>query len=199
MDSDLINVVVAVVVIYGLVRWWSKPGVDAGPAATANARPNLGFRPRNVTPAMIASVQNAFPQEPRANIHFDLLRTGNVQITCNTLIEKGFLPPAPAAFFQLYPQPDQPAPEATLTSSQPGARPTTASSSAKPSNLLERFQLDKDVPESVTEATEKPIWLDTPKKREDNLRERKAAMILQARQKLLEKQAKGKAKAEPVS
>lgn len=27
MDSDVINVVVAIVVIFGLVRWWSKPGM----------------------------------------------------------------------------------------------------------------------------------------------------------------------------
>ena len=27
MDSDVINVIVALVVIVGLVRWWSKPGM----------------------------------------------------------------------------------------------------------------------------------------------------------------------------
>jgi len=84
--SDVLNVVVALVVIIGIFRWWSKPDAQEGAVAGAPG-PSLGFRPRNVTPAMvcedvfvstrlltwsmglsrqISSVQSAFPQEPRS-------------------------------------------------------------------------------------------------------------------------------------
>jgi len=191
--DDVINIVVAIVVIFGLVRWWSKPGSNA---TGTDQRPSLGFRPKNVTLSMIQTVQNAFPEEPRSNVHYDLLRTGNVQVTCNTLIEKGFLPPPPPAFYQLYPQPDQPAP--TSRGGTPPATKSVSPSSADPSNLIQRFNLENEVTSSTAplqaDVNSKAAWLDTPEKREANLRERKTQMILAARQKMLEKQANNKGK-----
>jgi len=195
--SDVLNVVVALVVIIGIFRWWSKPDTQEGAVAGAPG-PSLGFRPRNVTPAMISSVQSAFPQEPRENIHYDLLKTGNVQITSNKLLEKGFLPPPPAAYYTLYPRstPQQQPPSTTQ-------RPTlqTASSvksSTGPTSLISRYglenRLDQPVDISISDLGKgknvegKSTWLDTAEKREASLRERKAQMVLAARQRLLEKQ-----------
>jgi len=201
MDSDVLNVVVAVFVIFGLVRWWSKP---AGPGSNDAQRPSLSFHPKNVTPSMITSVQNAFPQEPRANVHYDLLRTGNVQVTCNTLIEKGSLPPPPPAFFQLYPQPDLPAP--TTGSQIPSSigSSTAVSTSSVPTNLIQRFNLEKEISsnstviDGVESDNGKAAWLDTAQKRQESLQQRKAQMVLAARQKMLEKQAKAKGKGKEV-
>jgi coupling of ubiquitin conjugation to ER degradation protein 1 len=90
----------------------------------------------------------------------------------------------PPAFYQLYPQPDQPAP-----AHQPVASPTSksiTSSSANPANLIQKFNLDKEIASPAASlqatATRKAAWLDTPEKRETNLRERKAQMVLAARQ-----------------
>ncbi|KAF8315024.1 hypothetical protein DL93DRAFT_2057756 [Clavulina sp. PMI_390] len=180
MDSDVINVLVAVVVIFGLVRWWGQPGTPAN--GNNPAQPSLPFRPKTVTPAMIASVQSAFPQEPRANVHYDLLRTGNAQVTSNTLIEKGSLPQPPPAFFQLYPQPDQPAPESSPAS---GTAAPALSSSKKGTNLIQRFGLEKEVAAqdaNLLDASGKPVWLGAFENSPLSLQERKAHMILTSRQ-----------------
>jgi len=90
----------------------------------------------------------------------------------------------PPAFYQLYPQPDQPAPGSQAGT--PPASKSVAPSSADPSNLLQRFNLEKEVASSTAplraDVTSKAVWLDSPEKRETNLRERKTQMILAARQ-----------------
>jgi len=191
--SDVLNVVVALVVIIGIFRWWSKPDTQEGAAAGAPG-PSLGFRPRNVTPAMMSSVQSAFPQEPRENIHYDLLKTGNVQVTSNKLLEKGFLPPPPAAYYALYPRstPQQPPPS---TTQRPTLQATSSvKSSAAPTSLISRYGLENRLDISISDPGKgqnvegKSTWLDTAEKREASLRERKAQMVLAARQRLLEKQ-----------
>jgi hypothetical protein len=68
----------------------------------------LGFRPRNVTEEMVnahlsdlnnlsdhffkvETVRAMFPDIPKDNIRYDLLKTGNTELTTNTILEKGFL------------------------------------------------------------------------------------------------------------
>ncbi|KAF8342592.1 uncharacterized protein EI90DRAFT_3115173 [Cantharellus anzutake] len=184
MDSDVLNVVVALVVIFGIFRWWSKPDAQTSNGATSSRTVSLGFRPHNVTPTMISTVQSAFPQEPRENIYYDLLRTGNVQVTCNKLLEKGFLPTPPPTFFTLYPQSTN-VPVAPLR-----AQPEPPAS-ATPSNLITRLGLDDRLSEPVGTLPKidgKTTWLSTAEEREASLKERKAQMVLAARRRLLEKQ-----------
>jgi len=193
MDSDVLNVVVALVVIFGIFRWWSKPSTQSSDGSTGNRSPSLGFRPHHVTPNMISSVQAAFPQEPRENIHYDLLRTGNVQVTSNKLIEKGLLPPPPPAYFARYPEATNGtiASEPTHPSSSPEAGPSAPKTAT--TNLITRLGLENRVSEPTEiapKASGKAAWLSTAQEREASLRERKAQMVLAARQRLLEKQKK---------
>ncbi|KZT06630.1 uncharacterized protein LAESUDRAFT_749863 [Laetiporus sulphureus 93-53] len=207
--GEVVNVLVAVAVIVLIVRW-----ATSGKDATAEPSPStvLGFRPKNVTIEMVETVHSMFPDIPSDNIRYDLLRTGSVQQTTNTILERGFLPAVgphafyasfiayisawkpPPAYYTIYPR------AVDSTHSPAGTlRPTTAGSSTgnKPSseNLITRYTLqDRIVASSgvsVTtpeEAGGKAVWEDSPEKREASLRERKARMVLAARQRLLEQQ-----------
>ncbi|KAF6742134.1 hypothetical protein DFP72DRAFT_1082467 [Ephemerocybe angulata] len=44
-----------------------------------------------------------FPPSP--NIYYHLLRPGNVELTMNRMLERGFLEPPPGTFHTLYPSP----------------------------------------------------------------------------------------------
>jgi coupling of ubiquitin conjugation to ER degradation protein 1 len=39
----------------------------------------------------VNNVQAMFPDIPRDNIHYDLLRMGSAELTTNKILEKGFL------------------------------------------------------------------------------------------------------------
>jgi len=104
----------------------------------------------------------------------------------------------PAAYYALYPR-------TTAQQQQPSTtqRPTlqiasSIKSSTAPTNLISRYGLENrvdrpvDIPMSDLgkgkNVEGKSTWLDTAEKREASLRERKAQMVLAARQRLLEKQ-----------
>lgn len=131
------------------------------------------------------------------NIRYDLLRSGSVEITSNKIIERGFLdrvcpppsfslpiliyPQPPAAYFTLYP----PTPAADVTTTDTPAPAPTASSSAssKHANLISRYGLEsRTITETSGEYSDKAAWEDSAAKREASLKERKAQMILAARQ-----------------
>ncbi|KZV96374.1 hypothetical protein EXIGLDRAFT_643137 [Exidia glandulosa HHB12029] len=181
MASELVNVIVAFAFIYLLVRWFSKGNDNAradSPAAI------LGFSPRKATDDMIATVHAAFPDIPRANIHYDLLKTGSAEVTSNKILERGVLDAPPAAYFRAFPL-------ATQQAAQ--GQPTAVSSTptpAQPRDLISRFQLEQRVaqPEPAAGATAvRASWDASAEKREASLRERKAQMILEARKRMAEK------------
>ncbi|PCH42009.1 hypothetical protein WOLCODRAFT_119813 [Wolfiporia cocos MD-104 SS10] len=193
--GEVVNVLVAVAVIVFIVRWAtsSKDGA-AGPSPSAI----LGFRPKSVTVDMVETIHNMFPDIPSDNIRYDLLRTGSVQQTSNNIIERGFLPAPPPAYYQLYPR----AVDFTSASAVSDRRPSTpnaassSSNKSKTENLIERYHLQDRVALSTAisvstpeEAGGKAVWEDSPEKREASLRERKARMILAARERLLAQQA----------
>ncbi|TBU57309.1 hypothetical protein BD310DRAFT_1039980 [Dichomitus squalens] len=193
--GEVVNVLVAVAVIVLVVRWATSGIKDSNGAPSPSAV--LGFRPKNVTPEMVETVQSMFPDIPSDNIRYDLLRTGNIQQTSNKILERGFLPAPPPAYYTVYPRNVGPTAPA-----QPAAAPAAISNatagSSKPKrseNLLTRYQLEAHTsatsvgtePES---AGGKAVWEDTAEKREASLRERKARMILAARERLLAQQAK---------
>ena len=179
--GELVNVVVAFAVIIFLFRWITS-GSDT---ADDQHQAALGFRPKNVSPQMISTVSSMFPDIPVPNIHYDLLRTGNVEQTSNKVLERGFLEAPPAAFFTLYPQS---APNSTST---PGA-PSKPGSAPKAASLVERYHLEDRI--NTGEVVDdksiggKAQWEDSAEKREASLRERKAQMILAARQRFLAQQ-----------
>ncbi|KAG2336143.1 hypothetical protein BDR05DRAFT_155453 [Suillus weaverae] len=149
----------------------------------------LGFRPKNVTQEMVDQIYSMFPTIPQDNIRYDLLRTGSVEITSNKILERGYLDAPPPAYFTVYPrtevppQPRQVAPQGQST----GLAPTPKD------NLISRYKLQDRVVSSTFSpgddlAFGKADWEDTSEKREASLQERKAQMILAARQRLLAQQ-----------
>ncbi|KAG8720205.1 hypothetical protein FRC09_009930 [Ceratobasidium sp. 395] len=185
--EDTLNVLVAIAVIYFAFKWFSRG--DTPSAASGNPRPStvLGFNPKNVTPEMIASVRSAFPQESIDNIRYDLLRSGSVEVTSNKILERGYLDRPPPAYFTLYPA--TPAADATTTDT-PAPAPSgssSATSASKNNNLISRYGLETraSTETSSGEFSDKAAWEDSAAKREASLKERKAQMILAARQRLL--------------
>lgn len=190
--GEVVNVLVAFAVIIFLFRWVTSGSDNVTEHAAA-----LGFRPKQVSQDMITTVSNMFPDIPIPNIHYDLLRTGSVEQTTNKVLERGFLEAPPTAFHALYPQSSA---SASSTSHLNGSTTRTASSSssgskpaAKTSSLIERYQLAERVKSGdVVEEEDvggKAQWEDTASKREASLKERKAQMILAARQRFLAQQA----------
>ncbi|TCD63157.1 hypothetical protein EIP91_005885 [Steccherinum ochraceum] len=188
--GEVVNVIVAVAVIVFIVRWATSNNAPSQPSPSSI----LGFRPKNVTPEMVETIHNMFPDIPSDNIRYDLLRTGSVQITTNKLLERGFLPAPPPAYFTLYPRAVEPANPAA----RPGQaqQPAAAASKSKSESLISRFHLEDRVIASASgvsaapeEAGGKSVWEENAAKREASLRERKAQMILAARQRLLAQQA----------
>jgi len=188
--EDLFYVLVAVVIIYVSYRWlFSAAPTTAGASARdGNTAATLGFRPRNVTPQMVQQVAAMFPDLPEDNIRYDLLRTGNVERTVNTVIEKGFLPAPPATYIR---------PASSVPAvARPAGGARSAQSAPKPTTLISRFHLEDrvqaDDPSIDTQPSNsnKAAWAATPEQRQASLAERKAQMILAARKRLLEKQTK---------
>jgi hypothetical protein len=142
-----------------------------------------------------------------ANIHYDLLRTGSVELTTNKILERGFLDAVraflfllirpysfmstqpPEAYFTLYPRQSgsdvMPRPAGAPTA----ARAATTATQARPKEtLISRYGLESrlsgadGVPSPQQDAGGRAVWEETAEKREASLRERKAQMILAARQ-----------------
>ncbi|EPQ51612.1 hypothetical protein GLOTRDRAFT_112427 [Gloeophyllum trabeum ATCC 11539] len=184
--AEVVNVLVAFAVIVILFRWVTSSKESPNERSAAST---LGFRPRNITEQMVDTVQGMFPDIPRDNIKYDLLRTGSVDQTANKILERGFLDAPPAAYYTLYPSTEQ-APPARPAPAPAGS--STATTKPKSDNLIKRFHLEEKVQQPVqiseAEVAGKAVWEDTPEKREASLQERKAKMILAARQRLLAQQ-----------
>ncbi|KAF9481786.1 hypothetical protein BDN70DRAFT_875919 [Pholiota conissans] len=133
-----------------------------------------------------------FPDIPVDNIRYDLLRTGSTEVTTNRILERGFLEAPPAAYHTLYPR----NPTAPAAPTRAGAA-TTALAKKKTESLIQRYHLEERA-KKVEDIKEeqlggKAVWEDSAEKREASLKERKAQMILAARQRLLaQKEAEAK-------
>jgi coupling of ubiquitin conjugation to ER degradation protein 1 len=180
--SEVVNVVVAVAVIVFIFKW-ATSGSSSGDGGDNTARA-LGFRPKKVTDEQVNTIVSMFPDIPRANIHYELLRTGNIERTSNKILERGFLDAPPAGYYSIYPRSETPQPAAPT----PAAGSSTATKSKE--TLVSRYNLqtrlsDENTSLSPEEAGGKTSWEDSAEKREASLKERKAKMILAARQRML--------------
>ncbi|KAG7095178.1 hypothetical protein E1B28_005957 [Marasmius oreades] len=176
--AEIINVIVAFVVIIFIFRW-----ATSGSNTDRTAADTLGFRPKNVSQEMLDTISNMFPDIPLDNIRYDLLRTGSVELTTNRILERGYLDAPPPSYYQLYSR------EPTRPRSPANTNNAPVLLKAK-ENLIERFDLQhlvdantEPIPDS--EIGGRSVWEDTPEKREASLKERKAKMILAARQRML--------------
>ncbi|ORX59560.1 hypothetical protein DM01DRAFT_1333024 [Hesseltinella vesiculosa] len=124
---------------------------------------------------MVETVRAMFPDIPTAAIQADLQRTGSVETTVDNALRDGGLP--------------MPVSTTPSQTNSPSPSPSNASTSSRKSaqhdNLLQRYKISPDQDGTV----EPPkVWEADPQKRQDALQKRKAFMVMQARQKLLEKQ-----------
>lgn len=186
--GEVVNVVVAFAVVILIVRWaTTSSGESTAEQVAARA---LRFRPKKVTPEMVTTVTAMFPDIPHANIHYDLLRTGSVELTTNKILERGFLDAPPESYFTLYPRPANADAAARPAGALATARAATTHAQPK-ETLISRFSLQSRLPSadapppSEQEADGRAVWEDTAEKREASLRERKAQMVLAARQRML--------------
>ncbi|KAN0128256.1 hypothetical protein V8E53_013925 [Lactarius tabidus] len=185
--GEVVNVVVAFAVIIFIVRWATTSSGE--PTAEQVAARALRFRPKKVTPEMVTTVTGMFPDIPHANIHYDLLRTGSVELTTNKILERGFLDAPPESYFTLYPRPATSARSASALTTARAAAPAATLAHPK-DTLISRFSLESRLPSAddlppLEQEDDRAIWEDTAEKREASLRERKAQMILAARQRML--------------
>ncbi|KAG8941137.1 hypothetical protein FRC04_004698 [Tulasnella sp. 424] len=189
--EDLIGYAFAIGAVYVAYKWLSTPKAQRPPPG-----PSLGFTPKRVTQDMVTQVQTMFPDQPYDNIHYDLLKSGSVEMTCHKILEQGFLPPPPQVYFTLYPTQAPPTPAASRPASLPSSPASSSNAAPKPS-LIDRYGL-KDRAETGPSSIPTPPptgWETTAEKREASLKERKAAMVLAARQQLMEKEKQAAAAA----
>jgi len=192
--GEVVNVVVALAVIVFLFRW-ATSSKETPAERSVNAA--LGFRPKNVTPDMIETVAGMFPDLPRDNIRYDLLRTGSVELTSNRMLERGYLDAPPPAYYRVYPPTDQ---QPAAAGSAAARRPAAPSTSSKQPSLISRFNLEPRLSDETSyvepeEAGGKAVWETTAEKREASLQQRKTEMILAARKRMLAQQHQGAASA----
>ncbi|KAJ6504203.1 hypothetical protein C8R47DRAFT_1174784 [Mycena vitilis] len=172
--GEVINVVVAFAVIVFIFRWLTN----------STAADTLGFRPKPVSQDMVLIPAVLCPD----NIRYDLLRTGSVELSSNKILERGFLDPPPPAYFTVYPRETNAEP-ATRPAQAAGGATSTAVKQPKQS-LIDRYNLQERAAQPGTVVEEdtsggKAVWEDSAEKREASLKERKAQMILAARQRML--------------
>ncbi|KAF7760515.1 hypothetical protein Agabi119p4_11191 [Agaricus bisporus var. burnettii] len=196
--GEIVNVLVAFAVIVFLFRWATSGNNPHDNSRQRSPAELLGFRPKNVTQEMITTISNMFPDIPADNIRYDLLRSGSIEVTTNKILEKGYLDAPPAAYYTLYPR--------TNRAPQPHAHPHDRRSAShaerkaaeKKETLISRFKLEQRIGSEKGEIVNeedvggKAVWEDTAEKREASLKERKAKMILAARERFLAQQEKSR-------
>jgi len=202
--SEVVNVVVAFAVLVFVFKWATSGGDSSGNRSAVSA---LGFRPKNVTQQMLDQVHSMFPDIPPDNIRYDLLRTGSIEVTTNKILERGYLEAPPATYYTIYPRAETPAAPAAPASARSNASASSSSALPKASeSLISRYNLQNRVDSFVSDVPETPQngandgkaeWQDTAQKREATLQERKAQMILAARQRMLAQQKAASAGGSP--
>lgn len=173
-------------------------------AGTRNAGASTTMHRAN-TQEMVRAVKSMFPDIPEASIRYDLLHSGSAEVTCDRILQQGYLPVPPPGFSS----PDDEVTDLTTTTDSPNHRPVaaaaaaaaqgesmsrdSASSSISPS-LIKRYHLENRLNESGTPAAEvkgksaaSSAWSSNVEEREQSLQERKAQMILQARKRMEER------------
>ncbi|KAG0339305.1 hypothetical protein BG000_002386 [Podila horticola] len=185
--TDFVSITIVVVIIFMVFRWLSAPG-DAQPSRQGQNRGRIPTRPtRLVNPEMVETVRSMFPHVPTAAIHYDLQKTGSVEQTCDNILRDGSLPMPPA--------PRPPTPPTTASSSS-----SSAGSSVTNGNLVQRFKLQEAAEKNYVPEEPSKVWGDSAEKRQEVFKSRKEFMVLQARKRMLEKEAeKAQAAAKEVT
>ena len=137
-----------------------------------------------------------FPDIPEASIRYDLSLSGSAEVTCERILQQGYLPLPPPGFpgadearqavSEDYQRRQTPSTSAAATTSAEAASSTS-------SNLISRFHLESRLHEPHTTPKGKEpaavAWSPNAQDRQQSLQERKAQMILQARKRLEERRS----------
>lgn len=176
--NDSIGAVLALGVAYLIFRCLCSRG---GPSRSPSAAASVAERARAVPDDQVASVRSMFPQIPEAAVRADLARSHSTQATVERILRDGSLP-LPRGLLPT------PTPTPTPAGAERPSLATSSSSTALPPDLLTRYGLSSHTapaPETGG-ATDVPAvqpgWSHDRNEREQALRKRKEAAILQARQ-----------------
>ncbi|KAG6911007.1 hypothetical protein DXG01_005422 [Tephrocybe rancida] len=135
----------------------------------------------------IDTIANMFPDIPVDNVRYDLLRTGSVELTSNKILERGFLDAPPPSYYTLFPRDAAPGRPSTATTTGRATDTKAAESLISRYNLHDRVKNEETIQEDQIGG--KAVWENSAEKREASLKERKAQMILAARQRMLAQQS----------
>ncbi|KAM0706040.1 hypothetical protein Q7P35_007400 [Cladosporium inversicolor] len=164
------------------IRWYLNKPPGAGSSSSPGSSSAGASRNRAVDPAQITQVSAMFPQLDRRSIAWDLHRNGgNVAGTSERILSGRGLDAPPPSF-----QPPLPAQAA------PAAQ--TPSVSAGQPDLITRYGLqgrinDKGKEAMKSEEQKRMAWTSDKAARAEGLRRRREEMVLEARRKMLEKDA----------
>jgi coupling of ubiquitin conjugation to ER degradation protein 1 len=165
------------------IRWYlNKPLTSSSPGSGSSS--NASSRNRAVDPAQISQVSAMFPQLDRRSIAWDLHRNGgNVAGTSERILSGRGLDAPPPSF-----QPPLPAQAPTVQQSAPGA------GGAGQPDLITRYGLqgrinDKGKEAVKSEEQKRMAWTSDKAARAEGLKRRREEMVLEARRKMLEKDA----------
>jgi coupling of ubiquitin conjugation to ER degradation protein 1 len=169
------------------IRWYLNKPPGSSPGSSTSSSNNAGAsRNRAVDPAQIAQVSAMFPQLDARNIAWDLHRNGgNVAGTSERILSGRGLDAAPPSF-----QPVLPAQVAVPAASQ------AANRTGGGVDLITRYGLqgrigDKGKEAVKSEEQKKVGWTSDKAARAEGLRRRREEMVLEARRKMLERDAAG--------
>ena len=164
------------------IRWYfnKPPGSSSAGSSSSSAATS---RNRAVDPAQITQVSAMFPQLDRRSIAWDLHRNGgNVAGTSERILSGRGLDSPPPSF-----QPPLPAQAAPVTQS------ATEASKGQP-DLITRYGLqgrinDKGKEAVRSEEQKRMAWTSDKAARAEGLKRRREEMVLEARRKMLERDA----------
>ncbi|KAF0417049.1 CUE domain protein Cue1/4 family involved in ER associated protein catabolism predicted [Gigaspora margarita] len=184
--NDGISILVAIVVIVCVFRWLLGSTPQHAPRNRrgnflANDPPRT--RPRPVTPEMVATVCAMFPNIPPVAVQYDLQKTGSVEVTCDNILQHGGLPLPPPTVASSFAIPSTSHASSSSTTSGINV-PVTHQS------LVDRYKLQDAVKKGIVPPDPPKTWESTPERRQELLQMKKDAMILQARERYLQKQPK---------
>ncbi|KAG0230473.1 hypothetical protein B0O80DRAFT_459718 [Mortierella sp. GBAus27b] len=188
--TDFVSITIVIVIIFMVFRWLSASG--DGPQPNRQAQNRARTLPRHpqrvVSREMVDTVRSMFPHIPVEAIQYDLQKTGSVEQTCDNILRDGTLPmpPAPA---RPAASASSPTPTRTATPT-PTAGSSSGSSPAVNGNLVQRFKLQDAAEKNIVPDEPTRVWGDNADRRQEVFKSRKEFMVLQARKRYLEQQAK---------
>ncbi|GJJ68881.1 coupling of ubiquitin conjugation to ER degradation protein 1 [Entomortierella parvispora] len=181
--TDFVSITIVIVIIFMVFRWLSATGDNSQTNRQGQNRGRIPSRPqaRLVNPEMVETVRAMFPHIPTAAIHYDLQKTGSVEQTCDNILRDGSLPMPPAP---------RPATPPTPSPSNSGAGSSSGASHSVNGNLVQRFKLQSAVEQNIVPEEPSKVWGDSAEKRQEVFKNRKEFMVLQARKRFLEEEAR---------